>query len=138
MLDRAIDAVNDRDRNHRIQIFRAPVFFRRRCRRRAGKQDFDRSADLAAGILERLQKRHEMRTGNGLVHQQRFGRAADTRASHLGIHDDIFCHVEIGTCVDIDMAEAFEMRKDRYSGLVLHAGDKALAAARNDDVYRTI
>ena len=36
--------------------------------------------------------------------------------------------------VDIDVADAFEMREDRHARLALHARDQALAAARHDDV----
>ena len=36
--------------------------------------------------------------------------------------------------VDIDMADAVEMREDRHARLALDAGDEALAAARHDDV----
>ena len=43
-------------------------------------------------------------------------------------------HVEIGRLVDIDVADAFEMREHRHARLRLHAGDEALAAARHDDV----
>ena len=43
-------------------------------------------------------------------------------------------HVEIGRCVDIDVADAFEMGEHRHARLALHARDQALAAARHDDV----
>ncbi len=36
--------------------------------------------------------------------------------------------------MDIDVADAFEMREDRHPRLRLHARDEALAAARHDDV----
>ncbi len=33
------------------------------------------------------------------------------------------------------MADAFEVGEHRYAGLVLHAGDEVLAAARDDEIY---
>ena len=39
-----------------------------------------------------------------------------------------------GRAVDIDVADAFEMREDRHARFALHARDEALAAARHDDV----
>ena len=36
--------------------------------------------------------------------------------------------------VDIDMADAFEMREHRHARFLLHARDEALAAARHDHV----
>jgi hypothetical protein len=52
------------------------------------------------------------------VDQQRLGRAADAGAAHLGVDDDLHGHVEIGGSVDIDVADAFEMREDRHARLV--------------------
>ena len=39
-----------------------------------------------------------------------------------------------GRLVDVDVADAFEMREHRHARLRLHARDQALAAARHDDV----
>ena len=68
------------------------------------------------------------------VDQDRLGRAADTRAPHLGIDDDGARLREIGFLVDIDVADAFEMREHRHARFLLHACDEAFAAARNDEV----
>ena len=43
-------------------------------------------------------------------------------------------HVERGRLVDIDMADAFQMREHRHPRFRLHARDQAFAAARHDDV----
>ena len=43
-------------------------------------------------------------------------------------------HLEIGRGVDVDVADAFEVREHRHARLALHARDEALAAARHDDV----
>ena len=47
-------------------------------------------------------------------------------------------HVELGRLVDVDVADAFEMREHRHPRLRLHARDQALAAARHDDVDRAV
>ena len=75
-----------------------------------------------------------MRLRHGAVDEQRLHRAADARAAHLGVDDDLLRHGEVGGFVDIDVAEAFEMGEDRHARLVLHAGDEAFPAARHDDV----
>ena len=75
-----------------------------------------------------------MRRRAGAIDQQRLGRAADAGAAHLGVEHDRLRHLEIGGAIDIDMADAFEMREHRHARFVLHARDKALAAARHDHV----
>src|SRR5579862_6831322 len=59
-------------------------------------------------------------------------------AAHLGIEHNRFGHRQPGLAVDIDVADAFEMGKDRHARLHLHAGDQILAAARHDDVERAV
>ena len=54
------------------------------------------AADLAAGLEQRVEERHEMRRGAGAVDQQRLGGAADAGAPHLGVEHDVARHVEIG------------------------------------------
>ena len=68
------------------------------------------------------------------IDQQRLGRAADAGAPQLGVQHDGLGHVERGRLVDVDVADAFEMREHRHARLALHARDQALAAARHDDV----
>ena len=46
----------------------------------------------------------------------------------------LFAMSSDGGLVDIDVADAFEMREHRHARLLLHARDQALAAARHDDV----
>ena len=45
-----------------------------------------------------------------------------------------FAMSSVGRLVDIDVADAFEMREHRHARLRLHAGDETLAAARHDHV----
>ena len=61
-------------------------------------------------------------------------RTADACAPHLGVDDDGARPGEIGVSVDIDVADAFEMREHRHARFFLHARDEAFAAARNDEV----
>ena len=75
-----------------------------------------------------------MRRRDGAIDQQRLGRAAHAGAPHLGVEHDGLRHVELRRLVDIDVADAFEMREHRHARLGLHARDQALAAARHDHV----
>ena len=85
-----------------------------------------------------VDQRLEMRRRAGAIDQQRLGRAADAGAPHLGVEHDRLRHVERGGLVDIDVADAFEMREHRHARLRLHARDQALAAARHDHVDRAV
>ena len=127
-------AIDQRHRDHRVEIFGAPILFRRRLEARQQRQHIGRGADFAAGFLQRFDKRLQMRGRDGAVDQQGFGRAADAGTAHLGVDDNLQRHVEITRGIDIDMAETFEMGKDRHARFRLDAADEALAAARHDDV----
>ena len=50
----------------------------------------------------------------------------------------VFAMSSVGGLVDIDVADAFEMREHRHARLGLHARDQALAAARHDHVDRAV
>ena len=69
-----------------------------------------------------------------LVDQQRFGRAADAGAAHLGVERDLTRHVELGGLVDEGVAEALEVGENRHARFVLDARHQRLAAARHDHV----
>ena len=75
-----------------------------------------------------------MRRRDRAIDQQRLGGAADAGAAHLGVEHDRLRHVERRGLVDIDVADAFEMREHRHPRFLLHARDQALAAARHDHV----
>ena len=96
------------------------------------------AAHLAAGIEQHRDQRLEMRRRRRAIDQQRLGRAADAGAPHLGVEQDGLGHVELGRPVDVDVADALEMREHRHPRLRLHARDQALAAARHDDVDRAV
>ena len=74
----------------------------------------------------------------GPVDEQRLGRAANAGAPHLGVHDDLPRHFKVGARVDINVADTLQMREDRNARLLLHASDKASAAARHDHVERAV
>ena len=52
---------------------------------------------------------------DGAVDQQRFRRAANAGAPHLGVQHDGARLFEIGLLMDIDVANAFEMREHRHA-----------------------
>ena len=62
-----------------------------------------------------------MRRRRRAIDQQGLGRAADAGAAQLGVQHDALRHVERGRLVDIDVADAFEMREHRHARLLLHA-----------------
>ena len=70
----------------------------------------------------------------GAIDQQGLGCAADAGAPHLGVENDFLGHIERGRPVDIDVADAFQVREYRHARFRLHARDQAFAAARHDDV----
>jgi hypothetical protein len=45
---------------------------------------------------------------------------------------------QLGFAVDIDVADALEMGKDRHACFHLHARDQVLAATRHDDIERPV
>ena len=70
----------------------------------------------------------------GAVDQQAFGGAADSGAAGLGVHHDPARLFDIRRLVDVDVTNAFEVRKHRHPRLRLHPAHKTLAAARHDHV----
>ena len=68
------------------------------------------------------------------VEQQALHRAADAGAPGLGVQHHLGRHRRVGGRTDIDVADAFEMGKDRHPRLALDEPDEALAAARHDHV----
>ncbi len=89
---------------------------------------------LAAAIDERGHKRLQKPVRAGLVNEKRFGSAANTGASELGVQHDRAGFLKVGGFVHIDVADAFEMREHRNARLLLHALDEAFSAARHDHV----
>jgi hypothetical protein len=67
-----------------------------------------------------LDQRLEIALGATAVDQQRFGRAADAGAAHLGVQYDSLGHVERRRAVYEHVANPFEVRKYRHPGLCLH------------------
>ena len=68
------------------------------------------------------------------INQQTFRRPANARAPCFGVQHHAARLFHIGVAVGIDVADAFQMRKDRHPRLALHQSHKALAPTRHDDV----
>ena len=121
-----------------VEEFRAPV--RLACGRDARVDRLHRpvAAHRAAGVEQRLHQRCEMGRRHGSIDEQRLRRAANAGAPELRVEQHLPRHRKIGFGVDINVVVAIEMRENRHPRLGLHALDKALAAARNDDVDRAI
>jgi hypothetical protein len=68
------------------------------------------------------------------VDQHCFRRAADSGAPHLGIDGHGTRHGEVGTGIDIDVANAFEMREHRHPCFRLDPAHETPPAARNNDI----
>ena len=134
MLDSPVHAVDERDGNDGVEIFGDEILGACGICRRKDAANLVGATDLAALLGKRLEDRGEMGARCAPVDEERFGGTANAGAAHLGIERDRDRHVEIGRCVHIDVAETFEMGKDRHTRLVLNARDEALAAARHDDV----
>ncbi len=134
VVDGARNPVHEADRDDGIEIFRAPVLVVCLVQIAHALKDFPCRPHLAARLHQRLDQRRKQPVGIIAVDQQRLGRPANAGPPHLGIDDDRNGHVEIGGAVHIDVAETFEMRKDRHPRLALHPRNEALATARHDDV----
>ena len=92
------------------------------------------AANGAAFVEQGGHQRLEMRSGAGLVDQQRLGGAADAGAAQFGVDEDRAGHGEIGVAMDVDMIVAVEMGEDRHPRLGLHPFDQTSPAARHDDI----
>jgi hypothetical protein len=75
-----------------------------------------------------------MRGSHGAVDEQRFRSTTDAGAAHLGVDGNPHRHVEVSRPVDVEMADAFQMREHRHAGFGLYPLDEAAATARNDHV----
>ncbi len=72
------------------------------------------------------------------IHQKRFRSAANAGAPHLGVERNSARHIETGCFIDIEMADAFQMREDRHPRFRLDPRNKTFAATRHDYVNRAI
>ena len=115
-------------------MFLAPVFIRRGDGAGYGSADGIVAMDFTSGCDQRFGDRGDVGCDYGLIDQHAFRRTADRGAAHLGVDDDIDGHVEIGLRVDVDVADAFQMRENGNAGFGLDTADEALAATRHDDV----
>src|SRR5215216_506032 len=134
MRDRSVDAVDDTRGDDRVEILGIPIVVGRRLHPRVDLLHGVVAAHLAAGFEQHLDQRLQIRSSGCAIDQQGLGGAADAGAAHLGVQHDRLGHLEFGGSIDIDVVDAFEMRKHRYARFRLDARDQALAAARHDHV----
>ena len=132
----AVDAVDDAHRDDRVEIFGAPVLLGRRldaarqCARSVASPRTSQPASLQA----------LRRAAPGALAAQRLSTSSVSAAPQTPVRRILALRtmrraiVEVGGRVDVDVADAFEVREDRHARLLLHARDQALAAARHDHV----
>ncbi|KAF1858399.1 hypothetical protein Lal_00014910 [Lupinus albus] len=138
VLDGRVDAVDDLHGEDRCQVFRAPVFFRRRRQVRIALQDRQRFRVRAQfHFLRRVQlgqlRQHGRR--DGARDEQRLHRVARAVAVRLRVHRDAKRLGDVRLRVDVDVADAVQVLDHRDGGFLHQARDQALAAARDDDVH---
>ena len=92
------------------------------------------AAHRAAGVEQHGDQRLEVGRRHRAVDQQRLRRAADAGAPHLGVQHHLLRGLQVGGLVDIDVADALQVREHRHPRLGLHPRHQPLAAARHDDV----
>src|SRR5438270_104616 len=75
-----------------------------------------------------------MRCGDRAIDEERLGRAAYTGAPHLRVDDDAASLGEIGSAIDIRVAQPVEMCDHRDSAFALNALDQRTSATGDDNV----
>src|SRR5690606_35681273 len=122
--DGGVEVVDDPDRKNGGQELAAPVVVG------GGRDAGDEgdglriAAQLAAGGGQALGHGRQQACGAGPVDQQGLGRAADGDTAHLGVHDHVASHADLGRGVQIGVVDAFEVTQDGGAGLGLDAGDQ--------------
>ena len=132
MRQRRIQPVNHRNRENRVEILAIPVVGAGRQNTRIDRARAGIAAQFAAAIDQACD--NAGRFGKLRVEQQRFHRAADTGAAHLGIERDHARHRRIGGGMNIGVADAVEMGEHRHPRIGLHPRHQALAAARDNHI----
>ncbi len=134
MGDGVLQAVHHLDRQDGVQIFGVPVGLRRRARALQQRQGSGVGAQFAAALAQGCAQIGQQRLGHRLVNQQRFGRAANARAAHLGVQDHGLRLLQVRGGIDVGVAQPVQMAKDRHAGLVADALDQAAPTARHHHV----
>ncbi|MNM34576.1 hypothetical protein D3C81_452310 [compost metagenome] len=133
VLDGLVQPVDDTDRQNRVQVLGAPVFF-------SGRHRIDNcpgafaAAQLNAFFAELGCHRRQEIFGNGLIDQQRFHRAADAITVSLGVERDALGFGQIGMLAHINVADTVQMLDYRNASVTADTLDQATAAARHDDI----
>ncbi|ABA49903.1 hypothetical protein BURPS1710b_3448 [Burkholderia pseudomallei 1710b] len=139
VFDRGVDAVDDLDREHRREIFGAPVFVgrvdertdARRLEHRA-RVGVDAQLDTLLAIQPAERRQHRGR--DPARDEQRLHRVAGAVAMRLRVVADGERLRHARAIVDIHVADAVEVLDHRHARLVDQPLDQALAAARHDHV----
>ncbi len=129
-----IDAVHHLGGDDGVEILRRPVILAGCLHARIDSAHGLVAAHLTARVEQHRDQRREKRRCGCTIDQQGLGGAAHSGTSHLGIEHDALGHRRIRGLVDIDVADAFEMREYGHTRLGLDARHQALAAARYDHV----
>ena len=134
MRDRGVDAIDHPRGDNGIQIFGAPILLGRGFDAPVHRLHRRVAADLAAGVEQHGDQRLEQPVAASAIDQQRLGGAAYAGAAHFGVEHDRLRHRELGLGIDVDVANAFEMREHRHPRFGLHAANQIFPAARHDDI----
>ena len=134
MRDGSIEAADDAHRDDGIQIFGVPILFGCRLDAWIGQQAGGIAAHFAACLQQDHQQWPEMRFHGARIDEQSLGRAAYSRAAHLGVQHDTRRHFQIRGAVHVHVANPLEVPNHRNARLPLHPLDQLAATARHDDV----
>src|SRR5471032_2865518 len=134
VFDGFIQPGHDADRQDRRQILGVPVFFGR-CNGLDQIAGALTTAQLDALFPELCSHWRQEVSGNGLIDQQGFHRAADTVTVGLGVERNTLCLGQVGVGTDVNVADTVQVLDDRHPGIATDTLDQALASTWNDDVH---
>ena len=133
MGNRPVDAIHQPGGDDHVQKLAPEII--RRCRHRPRHvQQFALGPHLDSGLHQVLDQHRPVACVEGAVDEQTFRRATDAGAPGLGVYNHAPRLLQVSIAIGIDMADAFQMGKNRHPRLALHQPDQALAAARHDHV----
>ena len=132
MRDGLLHPVHDAHRDDSVEEFGAPVGLARGPYARIDGLYAVIAAYFAAGIEQRVDQGRKMTRRRLAIDEQRLGSAADAGAPQLGVQHDGHRHRQVRCTIDVDVAIAIEVTDHRHPSLLLHAGDEALATARDE------
>ena len=135
MINGFIQIPNNFHRQHRCQVFLAPVGFGGLAHAVHNAAGQLAAAQFHAGILIAGGQLRQHLLGNGIGYQQGLGGIAGAVALSLGVVGHLNGFGDIGLIINIGVAIAIQVLDDRYPGLVADPLDQALAAAGNNHIH---